>query len=51
MDADDPEKVIDKLNSIKDKFNTAYTKPKYEKEMNLFGKGTLQDILNFVGEL
>ena len=50
MPADDPEKAIKQLNSIKDKFNSAYTKPKKEKEMNLFGKGTLQDILNFVGE-
>ena len=51
MPADDPEAVIKKLNTIKDKFNTAYTKPKHEMEMNLFGKGILQDILNFVGEL
>lgn len=48
--ADDPESAIKQLNTIKNKFNTAYTKPKHEKEMNLFGKGTLQDILNFVGE-
>lgn len=48
--ADDPEKAIKRLGDIKDKFNNAYTKPKKEKEMNLFGKGTLQDILNFVGE-
>ncbi|MBW2034365.1 MAG: type I-E CRISPR-associated protein Cas7/Cse4/CasC [Deltaproteobacteria bacterium] len=49
MPADDPVKAIEQLNTIKDKFNTAYTKPKSEKEMNLFGEGTLQDILNFVG--
>lgn len=50
MPADDPERAIKGLCDIKDKFNSAYTKPKKEKEMNLFGKGTIQDILNFVGE-
>jgi len=50
MPADDPERAIKELCDIKDKFNNAYTKPRKEKEMNLFGKGTLQDILNFVGE-
>lgn len=49
MPADNPDGAITQLNLIKDKFNTAYTKPKHEKEMNLFGKGTLADILNFVG--
>jgi len=51
MPADDPIKAIEQLNAIKDKFNTAYTKPKSEKEMNLFGEGTLQDILDFVGDI
>jgi len=51
MSADDPEKAIEQLNTIKGKFNTAYTKPKSEEPMNLFGKGTLQDILNFVGDI
>jgi len=44
----EPESAIEKLRSIKDKFNTAYSKPA-EKEMNLFGDGTLQEILDFVG--
>lgn len=47
--ADDAELAIDKLRSIKNKFNTAYTKPHAEQEMNLFGKGSLQEILDFVG--
>lgn len=51
MPADDPVKAIEQLNAIKDKFNTSYTKPEYEKEMDLFGEGTLQDILNFVGDV
>ncbi len=51
MPADDPVRAIEQLNAIKDKFNTAYTKPKSEKEMNLFGEGTLKDILDFVGEI
>lgn len=51
MSADDPVKAIEQLNTIKGKFNTAYTKPKSEKEMNLFGEGTLQDILDFVGDI
>lgn len=50
MSSAEPEAVIEKLRSIKDKFNTAYSKP-VEKEMNLFGDGTLQDILDFVGTL
>jgi CRISPR system Cascade subunit CasC len=49
MPADNPEGAIKQLNTIKKKFNTAYTKPKCEKEMNLFDKGILTDILNFVG--
>jgi CRISPR system Cascade subunit CasC len=48
--ANDPERAINELCNIKDKFNKAYTNPREEKEMNLFGKGALQDILNFVGE-
>lgn len=51
MKADDAELAIEKLRSIKNKFNTAYTKPEAEKEMNLFGEGSLQTILEFVGEL
>jgi len=49
MPSDDPEKAIAQLQNIKNKFNTAYSKPQ-EKEMNLFGEGTLQEILDFVGE-
>ena len=49
MPADDPEKAIKQLSSIKDKFNSAYTKPVEEKEMNLFNEGTLEEILNFIG--
>ena len=49
MPASEPENAIAKLKNIKDKFNTAYSTPQ-EKEMNLFGEGTLQDILDFVGE-
>lgn len=49
MQASEPEKSIAKLKNIKDKFNTAYSAPQ-EKEMNLFEEGTLQDILDFVGE-
>ena len=49
--ADDAEVAIEKLRNIKNKFNTAYTKPEAEKEMNLFGSGTLQEILDFVGTL
>jgi len=48
MSAADPEKAIEKLQDIKNRFNTAYSKLQ-EKEMNLFGEGTLQDILDFVG--
>jgi CRISPR system Cascade subunit CasC len=48
--ADDPEEAIKALRIIKDKFNAAYTAPKSEQEMNLFGDGTLQDILNFIGD-
>jgi len=51
MPADEPVKAIEQLNTIKGNFNTAYTKPKSENEMNLFGEGTLQDILNFVGDI
>lgn len=50
MSAAEPEVAIEKLRSTKDKFNTAYSRP-LEKEMNLFGDGTLQDILDFVGAL
>lgn len=50
MSAAEPEKAIEKLQGIKNKFNTAYSKPQ-EKEMNLFGEGTLQDIMDFVGTL
>ncbi len=52
MPADDPEKAIEQLRSIKDKFNNIYAelgKDNEEKEMNLFGKGTLQCILDFIG--
>ncbi len=49
MPADDPEKAIKQLSSIKDKFNSAYTEPAEEKEMNLFNEGTLEEILNFIG--
>jgi CRISPR system Cascade subunit CasC len=62
MPADDPEKAIDKLRTIKNKFDTAYStsgggnqvsgpavsKVENFKEMNLFGNGILADILNFV---
>jgi len=47
--SDDPEKAIAQLQNIKNKFNTAYSSPQ-EKEMNLFAEGTLQNILDFVGE-
>ncbi|QWF70612.1 type I-E CRISPR-associated protein Cas7/Cse4/CasC [Methylomonas paludis] len=50
MSTAEPEKAIEKLQDIKNKFNTVYSKPQ-EKEMNLFGEGTLQDILDFVGTL
>lgn len=50
MPADDPAGAINQLKIIKKKFNTAYTEPKAEKEMDLFGKGTLQNILDFVGD-
>lgn len=50
MSASEPEKAIEKLQAIKNKFNTAYSKPE-EKEMNVFGEGTLQEILNFVGAI
>ena len=50
MPADDPEKAIKQLGSIKDKFNSAYAKPADEEEMNLFDKGSLDDILNFIGD-
>ena len=50
MPADDPDKAIEALRTIKVKFNTAYTAPKNEKEMNLFGEGKLEDILNFIGD-
>ena len=49
MPSDNPEKAIAQLQNIKNKCNTAYSKPQ-EKEMNLFGEGTLQKILDFVGE-
>ena len=49
MPADDPEKAIKQLISIKDKFNSAYTEPAEEKEMNLFNEGALEEILNFIG--
>lgn len=64
MPADDPKKAIDQLKCMKNKFNTAYTvdkkvadktkvavdKTNEEKEMNLFENGTLEDILNFIGD-
>lgn len=50
MPADSPEKAIEALRTIRDKFNAAYTAPESEKEMNLFGDGNLEDILNFVGD-
>lgn len=50
LPADDPKEAINALKVIKDKFNTAYTAPKEEKEMNIFDKGTLEDILNFIGD-
>jgi CRISPR system Cascade subunit CasC len=49
MPSDDPENAIAQLQNIKNKFNTAYSKP-LEEEMNIFGKGTLQNILDFVGK-
>jgi len=49
MPSDNPEKAIAQLQNIKNKFNTAYSSPQ-KKEMNLFAEGTLQDILDFVGE-
>jgi CRISPR system Cascade subunit CasC len=56
MPADDPNKAIDQLKCMKNKFNTAYTvdkkeedKTKKEEEMNLFENGTLEDIINFIG--
>jgi len=49
MPADDPEKAITQLSSIKDKFNSAYTEPAEEKEMNLFNEDALEGILNFIG--
>lgn len=49
MSAAEPEKAIEQLQNIKNKFNTAYSSSE-EKEMNLFGDGTLQDILDFVGD-
>ncbi len=48
--ADDPEKAIEDLRRIKTKFNCAYSAPQ-EKEMNLFGDGTLSEILDFVGSI
>lgn len=51
LSADAPESAIEKLSDIKEKFNQKYEKPTDEREMNLFGKGKLEDILNFVGEL
>lgn len=51
MSADDPKEAIKALQTIKDKFNAAYTAPKSEVEMNLFGDGKLEDILNFIGDL
>ncbi len=52
MPSDDPEAAIERLNNIKDKFNTAYSaSTQKEKEMSLFGKGTLREILDFVGEI
>lgn len=50
MSAAKPKAAIEELQKIKNKFNTAYSKP-LEKEMNLFGDGTLQEILDFVGTL
>jgi CRISPR system Cascade subunit CasC len=50
LSADEPEKAIEQLQNIKNKFNTSYSAPQ-EKEMNLFGESTLQDILDFVGAI
>ena len=50
LPADDPKEAINILQTIRNKFNTAYTAPKEEKEMNIFGDGTLIDILNFIGD-
>nr|NQU93476.1 type I-E CRISPR-associated protein Cas7/Cse4/CasC [Bacteroidota bacterium] len=49
LPADAPEGAIQELRSMKDRFNNAYTKPKKELEMNLFDKGSLNEILNFIG--
>ena len=49
LPADAPEGAIKELCSIKDKFNKAYTEPEEEKEMNLFGEGSLDDIIDFIG--
>jgi len=51
MPADDPQKAINQLTTIRDKFNNAYPKPASYKEMNLFGEGKLKDIVDFVGKL
>ena len=50
MPADQPEEAIKALQTINEKFNTAYASPNSEKEMNLFGDGKLEDILNFIGD-
>lgn len=47
--AAEPEQAIAALQQLKDKFNTAYSKP-VEKEMNIFKDGKLQEILDFVGD-
>lgn len=48
--ADDPTEAIKAFQTMKAKFNTAYTAPEKEKEMNIFGDGKLNDILNFIGD-
>lgn len=50
LSADTPEEAVKKLRDMKDKFDKAYTKPQEEKEMNLFGEGSLDDILKFIGD-
>jgi CRISPR system Cascade subunit CasC len=50
MSADEPEKAIEALRTMKNKFNIAYTAPKEEKEMNILGEGKLEDILKFIGD-
>jgi len=47
---DDPLEAIKRLRSMKDKFDAAYTAPKYEQEMNIFEGGKLSGVLAFIGD-